>query len=112
MGFAPKVEAGRLSVDVTGLDVAAWVEVDFQGVGWVPFDVTPTATEVPKTEVPQPQSQPQPQVRQPPRNAPPQEDLVLAVQTEDPKKKDIAGFVVPAWVWVVAKIASVPMVLS
>jgi hypothetical protein len=111
MGFAPKVEAGRLSVDVTGLDVAAWVEVEFQGVGWVPFDVTPTSTEVPKTEVPQPQSQPQPQVRQPPRNVPPQEDLVSAVQTEDPKKKDITGFVMPAWVVVVAKIASVPLIL-
>lgn len=111
MGFAPKVEPGRLSVDVTGLDVTAWVEVEFQGVGWVPFDVTPTATEVPKTEVPQPQSQPQPQVRQPPRNVPPQEDLVSAVQTEDPKKKDITGFVVPAWVWIAAKIASVPLVL-
>ena len=111
MGFAPKVEAGQLSVDVTGLDVTAWVEVEFQGVGWVPFDVTPTSTEVPKTEVPQPQSQPQPQVRQPPRNVPPQEDLVSAVQTKDPKKKDVTGFVVPAWVWVVAKIASVPLVL-
>ncbi|MFB7800206.1 transglutaminase domain-containing protein [Isoptericola sp. NPDC056134] len=43
MGFYPEkdaVEAGE-PYTVTGGDVHAWVEVPFEGYGWVPFDVVP-----------------------------------------------------------------------
>ncbi len=43
MGFYPdegEWETGRPYV-VTGADVHAWVEVPFEGYGWVPFDVIP-----------------------------------------------------------------------
>jgi transglutaminase-like putative cysteine protease len=68
MGFVPE---GSGSVTVTGADVAAWVEVAFDGVGWVTFDPTPDEDRVPQQQSPKPRSTPQPQVQQPP--PPPEE---------------------------------------
>ena len=76
MGFAPEVAEGGGSVTVTGDDVTAWVEVAFDGVGWVPFDPTPDETDIPQDQMPKPQSEPQPQVRQPPRTDKEPEDLL------------------------------------
>jgi transglutaminase-like putative cysteine protease len=45
--------AGWTGGEVTGGMVSAWVEVDFAGVGWVPFDPTPPVTNTPKPEQPQ-----------------------------------------------------------
>ena len=43
MGFYPGKDspAGPASYQVHGSDVHAWVEIDFEGVGWVPFDAAP-----------------------------------------------------------------------
>ncbi len=40
-GFTPGERQGQDSYLVTGLDAHAWVEVYFEGIGWVPFDPTP-----------------------------------------------------------------------
>ncbi|MFI2103626.1 transglutaminase family protein [Isoptericola sp. NPDC019693] len=43
MGFYPEEDAWEAGepYTVTGADVHAWVEVPFEGYGWVPFDVIP-----------------------------------------------------------------------
>jgi hypothetical protein len=101
MGFAPKVpddaDPSR-PVKVTGHDVSAWVEVAFQGVGWVPFSPTPTQTDVPQALNPRPQTEPQPQVRQPPRSNDDENDLVTNVQIDDGKKNDTGLLGLPGWV--------------
>jgi hypothetical protein len=102
MGFAPTVSeavaASHGAVKVTGHDVTAWVEVPFQGVGWIPFLPTPTQTDVPQDQVPKPQTEPQPQVRQPPRSQNDENDLVTNVSIDNSRKKDDAPFQLPGWV--------------
>jgi transglutaminase-like putative cysteine protease len=97
MGFAPELRDGETSVEVTGHDVTAWVEVAFEGVGWIPFSPTPDQTDVPQDENPKPKTEPQPQVRQPPRSSSEQDDLVTAVEIDDGDSDD-DGFRLPGWV--------------
>ncbi|MEO7721067.1 MAG: transglutaminase domain-containing protein [Pseudolysinimonas sp.] len=98
MGFAPTVRSGGGPVTVTGDDVTAWVEVPFQGVGWIPFLPTPNNPDVPQDQTPKPKTEPQPQVRQPPRSETKKDDNLTATQVNDSKKKN-AGlpFSLPAW---------------
>ena len=96
MGFAPAVRDRESSVAVTGHDVTAWVEVAFEGVGWIPFFPTPDQTDVPQDENPKPKTEPQPQVRQPPRSSSEQDDLVTAVEIDDGDSDD-DGFRLPGW---------------
>jgi hypothetical protein len=96
LGFKPKVHGSDATV--TGDDVTAWVEVPFQGVGWIPFLPTPTQTDVPQDQVPKPKTEPQPQVRQPPRTKNDENDLVTNVQIDNTTKKNSAPFALPAWV--------------
>jgi transglutaminase-like putative cysteine protease len=63
MGFRPE---GAGEVTVTGEDVAAWVEIAFDGHGWMAFDPTPDELRVPQQEAPKPRTEPRPQVQQPP----------------------------------------------
>jgi hypothetical protein len=100
MGFAPEVAEGGAPVTVTGDDVTAWVEVAFDGVGWVGFDPTPDETDIPQDQVPKPQSEPQPQVRQPPRSDKEPEDLLTPVELEQQDDdEDDLPFVLPGWVY-------------
>jgi transglutaminase-like putative cysteine protease len=108
MGFAPENVVKGQPTEVMGGDVTAWVEVPFEGVGWIPFYPTPDETEIPQDQNPKPQTEPQPQVRQPPRVEKKQEDLLTTVDTEDgeDEEKDEA-FVLPAWVvWTAVGIVS------
>jgi len=99
MGFAPEIAEGQASVDVTGDDVTAWVEVAFEGVGWVAFNPTPDETDIPQDQVPKPQSEPQPQVRQPPRAEKDDEDLLSPVELEETDEDDKGlAWVLPGWV--------------
>ncbi|WP_081709818.1 DUF3488 and transglutaminase-like domain-containing protein [Arthrobacter sp. 35W] len=66
---------GASSVQIKGSNVHAWVEVDFAGLGWVPFNPTPDKDHIPNPPDPQNASQPKPQVLQPP--PPPQEPADL-----------------------------------
>jgi transglutaminase-like putative cysteine protease len=97
MGFAPEVGDDDESVAVTGHDVTAWVEVAFEGVGWIPFSPTPDQTDVPQDQDPKPKTEPQPQVRQPPRSSSEQDDLVTAVEIDDGDSDDAGDFVIPGW---------------
>ncbi|QNE34528.1 transglutaminase family protein [Leifsonia shinshuensis] len=110
MGFAPK--AGSGTTTVTGNDVTAWVEVPFEGVGWVPFFPTPTKTDAPKNQTTKPKLEPQPQVRQPPPVDPRSDELLTPVKTKDTEKKQPGpAFQVPAWAWVVLGVVGVPLLL-
>ena len=61
MGFQPKGNGS-----VLGKDVSAWVEVNLDGLGWVPFEPTPDKDRRPQIDNPDPNPEPQPQVLQPP----------------------------------------------
>ncbi|MEP6843314.1 MAG: transglutaminaseTgpA domain-containing protein [Pseudolysinimonas sp.] len=115
MGFAPTVTAAETAektpVKVTGHDVTAWVEVPFQGVGWIPFLPTPTQTDVPQDQVPKPQTEPQPQVRQPPRSQNKENDLVTNVQIDNTVKKAKDVFALPGWVVGVGLGVGIPALL-
>ena len=112
MGFAPENVVEGQPTEVMGGDVTAWVEVPFEGVGWIPFYPTPDETEIPQDQNPKPQTEPQPQVRQPPRVEKQQEDLLTSVDTEDgeDEEKDEA-FVLPAWIVYAAIGVAAPFLL-
>ena len=111
MGFAPEVPGGGGVVEVTGHDVTAWVEVAFEGVGWVPFYPTPDQTDVPQDQNPKPKTEPQPQVRQPPRTSSDQDDLVTAVDIDDGDSEDDLGFRIPGWLIAVGLSVLIPAAL-
>jgi transglutaminase-like putative cysteine protease len=112
LGFAPDVDDGDDRVTVTGHDVTAWVEVAFEGVGWIPFSPTPDQTDVPQDQNPKPQTEPQPQVRQPPRSVSELDDLVAAVEIDEGDSDDEGGFVLPAWLVAAALAVLIPGVLA
>src|SRR5699024_6256984 len=74
------------TVALTGDDVIAWVEVPFEGVGWVPFFPTPPEDQIPQTEDPDPVDHPQPEVLQPP--PPPEQQPDVPPQEHDDAKVD------------------------
>lgn len=112
MGFAPEIGEGQEVVEVTGDDVTAWVEVAFDGVGWVSFDPTPDETDIPQDQVPKPQSEPQPQVRQPPRVDNDDEDLLSPVELEETEDEDNGlPFNLPGWVIVLGLSILIPAAL-
>jgi hypothetical protein len=92
MGFhrdAGAPEAGAWNV--TGDDVHAWVEVAFDGTGWVPFDPTPPEDQVPLAQSPRARQEPQPEVLQPPPPPEAQVDLppeALPDDTEEDEKEE------------------------
>jgi hypothetical protein len=108
MGFAPDIVEGQ-PVEVTGDDVTVWVEVAFDGIGWVAFNPTPEETDIPQDQVPQPQSEPQPQVRQPPRADNDDEKLLSPVELEESDDDDNGlGFILPGWVIVLGLSLLIP----
>jgi len=110
LGFAPEVAEGQSVVDVVGEDIDAWVEVDFDGVGWVPFYPTPEDTDVPLDQAPAPRAEPQAIVRQPPQNPNLDDQLVSPVVIED-SNEEAAPFRIPAWVWTVLSAVGIPLAL-
>lgn len=92
MGFAPPTDqqgnpaapADGASWTVHGSDATAWVEVPFQGIGWVAFDPTPDDQRIEQQPDPQPEVAPRAQVLQPPPPPqPPQE-----INTDDVDRGD------------------------
>jgi hypothetical protein len=93
MGFHPD-EDSPLTGDTftaTGENLHAWVEVAFDGVGWVPFDPTPPEDQVPSDQTTKPRADPKPQVLQPP---PPQQapvDMPPTIPDEREADEDEEG---------------------
>jgi hypothetical protein len=68
MGFRADDESSLIGDTwlVRGGDVHAWVEVAFDGLGWIPFDPTPDEDQKPTEQTPLSRSDPKPQILQPP----------------------------------------------
>lgn len=87
MGFYPEEEQdGAASFTATGDNIHAWVEVNFDGFGWVPFDPTPPEDQVPNDQNTKPRADPKPQVLQPP--PPPQEPVDLPPTLPDDRESE------------------------
>lgn len=87
MGYYPEEEqSGDAVFAATGDDVHAWVEVNFDGVGWLPFDPTPPEDQIPNDQNTKPRTDPQPQVLQPP--PPPQEPVDLPPTLPDDREAE------------------------
>ena len=87
MGYYPEEEqAGEAVFDATGDNVHAWVEINFEGVGWVPFSPTPPEDQVPNDTNTKPRVDPKPQVLQPP--PPPQEPVDLPPTLPDDRESE------------------------
>ncbi|GAA3932840.1 transglutaminaseTgpA domain-containing protein [Microbacterium soli] len=87
MGYYPKEGGDTGSVfEATGDDVHAWVEVNFTGYGWLPFDPTPPEDQVPQDQNTKPRADPKPQVLQPP--PPPQEPVDLPPTVPDDREPE------------------------
>jgi hypothetical protein len=112
MGFYPPAGTPSGTVQITGDDVHAWVEVDFAGAGWVPFDPTPAKDRTVTATSPKPQSNPKPQVLQPP--VPPKAPAELPPDTRQDRGKAKGsqnGHAVWGTVLRAGGIASVPVLL-
>lgn len=111
MGFAPEIAEDADEVEVVGNDVTAWVEVPFEGIGWISFRPTPEQVDVPQEQTPKPKSEPQPQVRQPPRAEQVEDELLTTVEIDDTDDEDRdRPFVLPAWAWVAISAIGIPAI--
>ena len=104
---------GAQNVKITGSDVHAWVEVNFAGLGWVPFSPTPDKDHVPNPPEPQNASKPKPQVLQPP--PPPQEAAELppdsapdALDTDGKKDQQTGMF---GMILLIVGVAAIPILI-
>lgn len=87
MGYYPDEEQeGEPVFTATGDNVHAWVEVNFKGVGWLPFTPTPPEDQVPNDQNTKPRVDPKPQVLQPP--PPPQEPVDLPPTLPDDRESE------------------------
>lgn len=87
MGYYPDEEqAGEAVFEATGDNVHAWVEVNFDGIGWVTFNPTPPEDQVPNDQNTKPRVDPKPQVLQPP--PPPQEPVDLPPTLPDDRESE------------------------
>ncbi|GAA1852614.1 transglutaminaseTgpA domain-containing protein [Microbacterium koreense] len=97
MGYYPDEErSGEAVFTATGADVHAWVEINFDGFGWLAFDPTPPEDQIPNDQSTKPRSDPKPQVLQPP--PPPQEPVDLPPTLPDDREAEeeslnIAGII-------------------
>jgi hypothetical protein len=103
MGYYPdEDQAGGAEFEATGDDVHAWVEVNFEGVGWLTFNPTPPEDKVPNDQNTKPKVDPKPQVLQPP--PPPQEPVDLPPTLPDDRKGDDETFNLAALLGLIAAI--------
>jgi hypothetical protein len=114
MGFYPEsYPTGGGSVQIKGKDVHAWVEVNFEDVGWVALDPTPDKDNVPTPPQQEPKSTPKPQVLQPP--PPPQEQADLppdtAPEPQDAEQQERSWWDQWGHLVMAAAYASIPIVI-
>lgn len=115
MGLYPDPEtAGDPAgpVELTGTDVHAWVEVDVQGVGWVPLDVTPDEDQPPQAEDPRSSSEPQVRVvPEPPTPEEPEEAPVPPLSEEESEQDEESGLDLGAYLRLAALVGGPLLVL-
>ena len=110
MGFAPEAITAGTPTDVKGGDVTAWVEVPFEGFGWVAFHPTPDQTDVPVNTTTQPQTKPKAQVRQPPQTQARPDELITAAEKPKDDDRGPGQLVLPWWAVALIIVVGVPLV--
>ncbi|MFS2243124.1 transglutaminaseTgpA domain-containing protein [Microbacterium sp. OR16] len=108
MGYYPDADRKKEPVfAATGDDVHAWVEIAFEGFGWIPFDPTPPEDKVPQDQNTKPRVDPKPQVLQPP--PPPQEPVDLPPTVPDDRKPEDDSLNVLGIIGIILAIAGVSL---
>lgn len=105
LGFTPAT--GKTTV--TGKDVHAWVEVPFEGAGWVAFHPTPPEDRIPTEQAPKPRQKPRAQVAQPPQQPQEPAQLPPAPPVADAQKGSQP--VDLSWLWVTLQITGVSLLV-
>ena len=111
-GYRPQ-SAG--TVEITGDDVSAWVEVNLRGHGWVIFSPTPDKSRQPQSDTEQQESKPRPQVDNPPpppnrpENPPP--DNTPPPQAPDQDDQNLLDQIPWALIGKIALAVGVPLLL-
>ncbi|WP_413316919.1 transglutaminase domain-containing protein [Agrococcus sp. 1P02AA] len=116
MGIYPDdgFSGGTEPVELTGGDMHAWVEVPFEGHGWVRFDPTPPEDNDDIQPEPEPEPDPKPQVLQPPQ--PPEEPADMSPDTvadegeEEEEEIQDASWVM--WLWVAGGVLLLLLLLA
>ena len=89
MGWHPAEDDPASSTfTATGDNLHAWVEIAFDGYGWVPFDPTPDEDNEPNDQTTTPRANPKPQVLQPPPPAQEPADLPPAIANDRDQEKE------------------------
>ncbi|HWK79066.1 transglutaminase-like domain-containing protein [Microbacterium sp.] len=110
MGFYPdEKDAGAASFAATGDALHAWVEVNFDGFGWVPFDPTPPEDQVPNDQNTKPRADPKPQVLQPP--PPPQEPVDLPPTLPDDREAEDESLNIAAIIGAILAIGGISLAI-
>jgi len=112
MGFAPKVTPSDATV-VRGADVSAWIEVEFDDVGWVAVtDVVPTDRNLPAPQPEQEQQNSSALPPPPPPVIPPADASDVqpdpTEESDDPADDGQAGGGVPRIVFIAGGVALAP----
>ncbi|MCS6711093.1 transglutaminase domain-containing protein [Brachybacterium sp. EF45031] len=105
-------EGASGSVQITGADVTAWVEVAVEDGRWVRFDVTPDDENTPTQPQEEPVEDPQPNVAQPP--PPPAEPPTLppgAISNDRPQENEVPEEA-RSWAVYLAWAAASPLLLA
>lgn len=117
VGFAPDVAEGEMA-EVTGSDIAAWVEVAVDGHGWVPLFPTPPEDQRPKPADTQPLPPPDQFVPPPPSPTTTVVDATGAgeagtseCQGDDCERETSTPTEVPVWVKLAGLVVGVPLLL-
>lgn len=76
------------TINITGEQVHAWVEVPFEGIGWVSFWPTPAEDRIPLEQVPEQRQKPRAQVAQPPDTPQEPAELPPAPPVEDAEQEE------------------------
>ena len=108
MGFSGKNEGlpgGDLTV--SGEQLHAWVEVPFDGYGWVAFWPTPAEDKVPQEQVPEERQKPRVQVAQPPDQPQEPAQLPPAPPVEDARADTATADL--EWLWASLRIAGISL---
>lgn len=103
MGFVPQASDPSTPVTIKGSDVHAWVEVPFDGYGWVSFTPTPSKDKIPQQEDQQQKQKPVAQIPQPPQT--PQQPAQLPPAPPTQNSSGLPQVVDLSWLWMTLGIA-------
>ena len=112
------VPAGASPISVRGEDIEAWVEIAFDGVGWLPFSPTPDEANAPQENIEkqkqrtQVETQVPPPISNPPRVDDPLLEDLDEVDEEEAQRPPEPGAQLPVWMRIVSAGVVIPLVVG